>query len=208
MENQRPWPNRPIGQFFRFTTCPTEVMRLPGRQRPAVVVVEACLLSSWVHDLCPQHGVKCFLANSAGEAWKLKHTKRKTNQDDGLCLASLCALGQLPTGTVPSLATREWQALIAYRQTLVGRCVAVQNPLRALLVGQGLTTPVDARVRTAADAPRSWSAGPLGKKILDGVPRLVRKQMPGDPCSSINLPRQYGRPQFIPPELTCPLALS
>ena len=62
------------------------------------------LLSGWVHDLCVRHGVKCLVASTSSEAWKFKHTKRKTDQDDALRLASLCALGQLPTVTVPSPA--------------------------------------------------------------------------------------------------------
>jgi hypothetical protein len=67
-------------QFLRFTTCPAELLRLIGRHRPAVVVVEACLLSGWVHDLCLQHGVRCLVANTASEAWKFKHTHRKTDE--------------------------------------------------------------------------------------------------------------------------------
>ena len=113
------------------------------------MVVEACLLSGWGHDLCQQHGVQCLVANTASKAWKFKPTKRKTDQDDALGLASLYALGQLPTVTVPAPAARQWRALIAYRQTLVGRRVAVQNRLRALLVGQGRTSPVGARAWTA-----------------------------------------------------------
>src|SRR5262249_47680842 len=77
-------------------------------------------------------------ANTASEAWKFKHTKRKTDKDDARRLAQLFALGQLPTVTVPPPATRQWRALIASRQALVGRRVAAQNPLRALLRPQRL----------------------------------------------------------------------
>src|SRR5262249_59097481 len=41
------------------------------------------------------------------------------------------------------------RALIAYRQTLVGRRVAVQNRLRALFVAQGLPAPRGAKAWTA-----------------------------------------------------------
>jgi DNA mismatch repair ATPase MutS len=40
---------------FRFTTFETtraELLKLIGQQRPGVVVIEACLLAGWVHDLC------------------------------------------------------------------------------------------------------------------------------------------------------------
>ena len=41
--------------------------------------------------------VPCLVANTASEAWKFKHLKRKTDRDDALRLAQLYALGQLPT---------------------------------------------------------------------------------------------------------------
>jgi len=99
------------------------------------------LLAGWVHDLCHEVGLPCHVANTASEAWKFKHQKRKTDRDDALRLAQLFALGQLPTVTVPPPATRQWRALIAGRQRLVGRRVAVQNRVRAILVGQGLAAP-------------------------------------------------------------------
>src|SRR5262245_54293234 len=127
--------------FETLTTGRAELVRLFDRHRPAVVVIEACTLAGWVHDLCAERGVACKVANTASEAWKFKHTKRKTDKDDALRLAQLEALGQLPIVTIPPHQTRQWRSLIAYRQTLVGRRVAVQNRLRALLVGQGLPAP-------------------------------------------------------------------
>lgn len=46
--------------------------------------------------------------------------------------------GQLPIVAIPPQQTRQWRALIAGRQVLVGRRVVIQNRIRALLVGQGL----------------------------------------------------------------------
>ena len=54
-----------------------------------------------MHDLCVELGVPCLVANTASEAWKFKHLKRKTDKDDALRLAELYLLGQLPTVTVP-----------------------------------------------------------------------------------------------------------
>ncbi len=51
----------------RFVSIPTsrdELARLLARQRPAVVLIEACLLAGWVHDLCVELGVKCLVANT------------------------------------------------------------------------------------------------------------------------------------------------
>jgi hypothetical protein len=57
---------------FRFTTFETtraELQKLIGRDRPGVVIIEACLLAGWVHDLCVELGIRCLVANTASEAW-------------------------------------------------------------------------------------------------------------------------------------------
>jgi len=128
-------------RFLSLTTSRAELVRLLGQHPGAVVVIEACALAGWVHDLCAELGLPCVVANTAAEAWKFKHTKRKTDRDDALRLAQLFALGQLPAVVIPDQQTRQWRALIAYRQTLVGRRVSLQNRIRALLVGQGLPAP-------------------------------------------------------------------
>jgi transposase len=135
-------------RFESLTSDRDHLRRLFARHRPAVVVIEACLLAAWVHDLCAELGLACKVANTASEAWKFKHQKRKTDKDDALRLAHLEALGQLPTVVLPDPPTRQWRQLIAYRQTLVGRRVAAQNRLRAILVGQGLPAPRGARAWT------------------------------------------------------------
>ena len=69
----------------RFTTVPTsrhELTRLIHKHRPGVVLIEARLLAGWVRDLCAELGVTCLVANTASEAWKFKHLKRKTDRDD------------------------------------------------------------------------------------------------------------------------------
>jgi transposase len=136
-------------RFYTLNTTREELRQLFERHRAAVVVVEACALSGWVHDLCAELGLVCRVANTASEAWKFKHSKRKTDKDDALRLAQLQALGQLPTVTVPPPATRQWRALIAGRQDLLGRRVAVQNHIRALFLGQGLPAPRGHRAWTA-----------------------------------------------------------
>ena len=115
-------------RFDAFPTDRARLTKLLQRCQPGVVVIEACLLAGWVHDLCAELGFRCLVANTASEAWKFKHLKRKTDKDDALRLAQLYALGQLPTVALPPPATRQWRALIAYRQTLVGRRVAVLTP--------------------------------------------------------------------------------
>jgi len=134
--------------FARLDTTRVELHRLLTRRPPGVGVIEACALSGWVHDLCGELGLVGRVANTAGEAWKFRHAKRKTDRDDALRLAQLQALGQLPTVTMPTKPVREWRALIAHRQALVCRRVTIQNKVRAILVVQGLLAPRGQRAWT------------------------------------------------------------
>jgi transposase len=76
--------------------------------------------------------------------------KRPRSTAPLLRLAQLEALGQLPSVVVPAKQTRQWRGLIAGRQDLIGRRVALQNRLRALLVTQGLLAPRGHRAWTEA----------------------------------------------------------
>jgi len=131
--------------FTSFSTSQAELGHLLARHRPTVVIIEACLLAGWVHDHCSELGVRCLVANTASEAWKFKHLKRKTDKDDALRLAQLYLLEQLPTVTLPTAAVRQWRSLLATRQHLLGRRVATQNRIRALFVAQGLPAPRGAK---------------------------------------------------------------
>jgi transposase len=155
-------------RFTSFDTTRSELQRLLTRDRPTVVIIEACLLAGWVHDLCAQLGIRCLVANTASEAWKFKHLKRKTDRDDAQRLAQLYLLKQLPTVTLPPTAVRQWRSLIACRQTLVGRRIAVQNRIRALFVAQGLPAPRGARAwaATGLAGMASW-ARPLADCAQD-----------------------------------------
>jgi hypothetical protein len=74
---------------YRFTTFDTsraEMQKIIAKEPPSAVIIEACLLAGWVHDLCGELGVRCLVANTASEAWKFMHLKRKTDKDDALRL--------------------------------------------------------------------------------------------------------------------------
>jgi transposase len=136
--------------FRTLDTTPADLARLLARHPGAVVVIEACANAGWVHDLAVAAGHAVKVANTAAEAWKFRHLKRKTDRDDAVRLAELEAIGQLPTVALPDPATRQRRMLIAFRQELVGRRVACQNRIRALFAGQGLPTPRGHRAWTAA----------------------------------------------------------
>jgi transposase len=168
-------------RFQTLTTSRHDLRALLTRHRPAIVVFEACTLAGWVSDLCQEVGIPCKVANTASEAWKFKHAKRKTDRDDALRLAQLEALGQLPTVSVPPIQTRQWRALIAHRQRLVGLRVRAQNRIRALLVAEGLPCPRGHRAWTAAGlAGFDQHAKPLAEcgrgETWRGVLRLSLEQ--------------------------------
>jgi transposase len=152
--------DRSLISYATLTTSRTELIRLFQRTRPAVVLIEACALAGWVYDLCAELGIRCLVANTAAEAWKFKHTKRKTDKDDARRLVELYLLGQFPEVAIPPKQTREWRGLIAHRQHLVGLRVRTQNRIRAILVGQGLPAPRGAK---------AWSE--LG---LEGIGQFAR----------------------------------
>src|SRR5262252_9952999 len=136
--------------FRTLDTTPDALTRLFARHPGAPVVIEACANAGWVHDSAAAAGHPVKVANTAAEAWKFRHLKRKTDRDDALRLAELEAIGQLPTVWMPDPATRQRRMLIAFRQELVGRRVACQNRIRALFAAHGLATPRGHRAWTAA----------------------------------------------------------
>ncbi len=135
--------------FRTLDTTPADLDRLLSRHTGALVVIEACANAGWVHDRACAAGHAVKVANTAAEAWKFKHLKRKTDRDDALRLAELEAIGQLPTVVMPDPAARQRRMLIAFRQELVGRRVACQNRIRALFAAAGLPTPRGHRAWTA-----------------------------------------------------------
>lgn len=128
----------------RFQSLPTTVARLREfleRERPDLVVFEACTQAGWVADLCRSLGFKYAVANTNGEAWKWQNVRRKTDRDDALKLALLAHRGDLPTVELPSTEVRQRRALLNFRQLLVTQRVQLQNHVRGVLVAQGLAAP-------------------------------------------------------------------
>lgn len=156
--------------FRELDTTPGAIDRLLAAHSGAVVVVEACANAGWVHDRAVAAGHPVKVANTAAEAWKFKHLKRKTDRDDALRLAQLEALGQLPTVAMPDPATRQRRVLIACRQELVGRRVACQNRIRALFAAAGLATPSGHRAWTEAGL---LAIGSYAKPLAECAPEQL-----------------------------------
>ena len=69
--------------FQSIDTSRAEVARLIERTRPAVVVVEACSLAGWVHDLCVELKVPCRVANTVCHGGPTRSRRpRRRGRDD------------------------------------------------------------------------------------------------------------------------------
>lgn len=127
--------------FFTYQTQPEELKKLLGQTQPELIVMEACAVTGWSHDVCVTEGFKVLVANPSQEAWSWKHVKRKTDKDDALKLAKLAALGQIVPVYVPSAESRQYRQLVKYRKRVVGQVTRVQNQIRAIFVHQGIAIP-------------------------------------------------------------------
>ena len=140
-----------------FVTEREGLRRLLAKHRPGVVVIEACLLAGWVSDCCGEACVPCKVANTASEAWKFKHAKRKTDRDDALRLAQLEALGQLPTS--PEGRVARARSLVDPRVT--SRC----RQRMTERMGRGANPDAwGGRTETSAAETRIAECSPTGKQ--------------------------------------------
>lgn len=136
--------------FETIATTPSAVHDLLVEAAPALLVIEACSICGWVHDLAETLSIEVRVANVLGEAWRWRRVKRKTDRDDALKLAKLAASDQLPQVHIPKLAVRQHRALIRYRHALIDRRTGVKNTIRSLLDAQGLSLPGRSRGWTIA----------------------------------------------------------
>lgn len=154
-----------------YSTIPTDpdaLRRMLDRDRPDLVVFEACTVAGWLADICRELGLNFLVADTMTEAWSWRKVKRKTDRDDARKLARMAALGELPSVHVPSPEARQYREIVAYRDKLIGRRTAIQNRIRALVQGQGLAAPAGHRAWTEAgrQALAAWArpladCGPL-----------------------------------------------
>jgi transposase len=105
---------------------------------PDRVVIEICSIAGWVSDLVRSLGIELEVASTSHEAWRWRNVKHKNDRADALKLAQLSALNQLQLVHVPERETRQWRALIKYRQRLIGQRTQSKNHIRDLVTRQGL----------------------------------------------------------------------
>ncbi len=134
-------PGSQSAQFETLNTSPAELQDLIQRCSPQRVIIEACSLYGWIHDLCFQLGFPLTVVSTTEEAWRWQNVKRKTDRDDALKLARLTMMGEITPVHVPLKENREYRRLVKYRKTIVGRINRVKNNIRAILDQQGHRAP-------------------------------------------------------------------
>ena len=127
--------------FQTIMTTPQQIHDLIVEESPGRIVFEVCSIAGWVFDLAKSLGIEVQVANTNGQAWRWKNTRRKNDRQDALKLAQLSAMNQLRTVHIPVRRVRQKRALIQYRQSLVTRCVEVKNSIRSILDKEGLRMP-------------------------------------------------------------------
>jgi transposase len=137
------WFN-PQDQTHRLQTVPTTPQAfhdLLVREPVDRVVIEVCDIAGWVADLCHTLDLPILVANAAGEGWRWRNVKNKTDRTDVLKLARLAAGNELTAVHVPTRPIRFWRSLILYRHRLIERRTRIKNAIHALLVAEGRAMP-------------------------------------------------------------------
>lgn len=177
--------------FETIATTPSAVHDLLVAASASVLVMEACSVCGWISDLAESLSIDVRVANANGEAWRWKRVKRKTDRDDALKLAKLCAAGQLPLVHVPKLSVRQHRSLIKHRHAMIDRRTGIKNTIRSLLDAQGLSLPGRSRGWTtesinelkklardlaACDADNLWRGQlDLELRLLEQVQQLIKE---------------------------------
>ena len=125
-------------EFWTLTTDQHYLEAVLKNYEPDLVVMEACGIAAWVHDVCTAAGYEVLVCNPAQEAWKWKNVKRKTDRDDALKLAKLAALDQLVPVHIPCQQHREYRRLVKYRKVVVSRTTRVRNNIRSIFAQRGI----------------------------------------------------------------------
>lgn len=128
-------------RFHTLATRAQELHDLVVAVAPDRVVIEICSIAGWVSDLVQSMGIELQVANPSDDAWRWRKVKKKNDRQDALKLAQLSTVNQLRTVYIPESETRQWRALIAYRQQLVWRRTKIKNHIRDLLLREGKLLP-------------------------------------------------------------------
>ena len=152
-------------EFGKVKTTPQAIHDLIVDKEPKKVVMEVCSIAGWIVDIARVLGKETETANTSNDAWRWKNVKKKNDKEDALKLARLSAMNQIPTVHMPAKKVREHRSLIKYRQRLVKNKTSIQNSIRAIFSGQGISAVPKGSSAWTKDG-LAWfrsHAKPLGK---------------------------------------------
>ncbi len=135
-------------RFRASATTPAALEGMVQEVKPDRVVIEVCNIAGWVCDLLRGMGVAVQVANTSDDAWRWRKVKKKNDRSDAMKVAQLSAVNQLREVHIPTIAVRQWRALIAFRQQLVSRRGRIKNHIRDLLLSEGQLLPRGAKCWT------------------------------------------------------------
>ena len=168
-------------KYDTIATRPQEVHDLILESAADRLVIEVGTPAGWIYDLAQALEVECQVANPNDERWSWRKVTTKTDRKDALKLATLSAIDQLPTVTVPPMADRQLRSLTRYRSKLIHRRTDIQNSIRAIFDAQGIAIPVGAKAWTiAARELLSSYAQPLDEVDVEQYWRgMLRSELTG-----------------------------
>ena len=107
---------------------------------PFTICYEATCGYGYLYEQLAPRAQRVVVAHP-GELRLIFRSKQKHDRIDAKKIATLLFLDSVPAVYVPARDTRQWRALIEFRQRLVARQVAVKNQLQALLREQAIVAP-------------------------------------------------------------------
>lgn len=136
---------------------------------PTLVIIEACSIAWWVHDLIVALDVSVIVTANNGPGWKWRNTRNKSDRTDAAKLIKMHLSDQLEPVHVPSHEQRQWRGLIHQRHDLVGDRTCCRNRISGLFALHGIALP---------------SGTPWTRKWLEQIKAHAR---PAHECSATDL---------------------
>lgn len=122
-------------------TTPQAVHDLIVACGPTLVIIEACSIAWWVHDLVAALDVKILVTANNGPGWKWRNTRNKSDRTDAAKLIKMYLSDQLEPVHVPSHEVRQWRGLIHQRHDLVADRTCCRNRITGLFALHGVPLP-------------------------------------------------------------------
>jgi transposase len=122
-------------------TKPQDLHDLIVSTDPTLVIIEACIMTYWVHDLICALGKKVIVTANNGPGWRWKNIRSKTDRSDAAKLIKMHLSEQLEPVHVPDHGVRQWRQLIHHRHELVEDRTRARNRITGLLALHGIPEP-------------------------------------------------------------------